>query len=112
MTVALLTPPVEAGEVIPAPEFARGFKVIVATGLVAVDPSNDMSGITRFTNENLCPSSKSNSADSTNAVIAVSVAVSLSFIPSSWLTKLLLYVAANGLSRNPESSHAVRARVP
>ena len=75
VTAALLTPPSETGEFRPEPELARACKVSVAAGLVAVDPSKDTSGTTRFTNENLSPSPISKSEDSTKAVMAAVLSV-------------------------------------
>ena len=84
--VALLDPPSEAGELRPDPDPLNACKVIVATGLSAVEPSKDASGTTRLTNENLSPSPMSKSEDSTYAVIAAALDPALSSIPSSWST--------------------------
>ena len=51
-------------------------------------------------------------ADVINEAIATGVSVSLSSIPSSWLSSTELYVVANGNERNPESNQAVRAMSP
>jgi hypothetical protein len=77
-----------------------------------VEPSKVTSGMILFTKNNLCPSSRSKSADVINAVIAAGVPVSLSSSPCSCSTNLPDVVAASGWSLAPESTHAVRVKLP
>ena len=90
VTVPLLEPPSDSGSFRPEPDDCKGSSSNVAAGLSAVEPSNVISGSKRRINENLSPSSMSNSPDVINAVIAEPVLPSLLSSPSSCVTKLLL----------------------
>ena len=81
VTVPLLSPPSDAGLLNPDPEDCSGSSSSVALGLSAVDPSKVISGKIRRINENLSPSSMSNSPEVMNAVIAALVPLSLSSTP-------------------------------
>ena len=78
----------------PDPELVRGKRYMVTAGLAAEEPRNVMSGSIRQTNEKLCPSSKSNSAEVMYEVIATATLVERSSFPDSWYISFLFVSSA------------------
>jgi hypothetical protein len=78
----------------PEPELVNGKRYMVTAGLAAEEPRNVMSGSIRQTNEKLCPSSKSNSADVMYDVIGTETLVERSSFPVSWNINFLFVSSA------------------
>jgi hypothetical protein len=98
----------------PDPELDKGKRYIVTAGLAAEEPRKVMSGSIRQTNEKLCPSSKSNSADVMYEVIGTDTLVERSSFPVSWNINFL-FVSSAAMGKcpvTPASIHAVRTIVP